>query len=100
MLSSLRNCQHSQDNADKDVTLVEHPPTNFRSWENKSKVILNSYGINLETRFSSNKMLSIFFEDAATDMKYFARRKFLGSSVQKKNICLMWQVVFKSTNFV
>ena len=96
MLSSLRNCQHSQDN----VTLVEHPPTNFLSWENKSKVILNSYGINLETRFSSNTMLSIFFEDAATDMKYFARRKFLGSSVHKKNVCLMWQVVFKSTNFV
>ena len=37
MLSSLRNCQHSQDNADKDVTLVERPPTNFRSWEIKVK---------------------------------------------------------------
>ena len=39
---------------------------------------------------NSNKML----QEAATDMKYFARRKFSRSLVLKKFFSLIWQVVF------
>ena len=40
----------------------------------------------LETPFSSNKILSNSFEVAATDVRYFERRKFLISLVHKKNL--------------
>ena len=32
---------------------------------------------------------------ALTDMRYFGRSKFSRSLVYKKNVCLIWQAVFK-----
>ena len=37
---------------------------------------------------------------AAADMRYFARSKFFGGLVHKKNVGLVWQVVFKLGYFV
>ena len=40
-------------------------------------------------------LMSLCIKGAVTDMRYFARSKFSRSLVHKKNVSLIWHVVFK-----
>ena len=65
-------------------------------WEEQSKrKQLSKKSNNREYKITKKSLIAKNIKVAATDMRYFARCKFFGSLVHKKNFGLIRQVLFK-----